>query len=811
MGSLQLFVMGFVFWGMPLGMVKGTPQGRETRPGGLQETRQKKGRRGAGKVHKKVQSYIQASPALREVLLPSLREGGEASGLALLEFCEKTPKLLLDPDLLSLLLELLPVRATRRVLALRNRLDPGGRMALLAWLARRDLPSFRDFETIRAQGLLDFIGGSRPETEKALRELAKWDLPLVAKGLFARLQQKAASSGASFLNRSERVLLCRSLTSLDSAAAIAPQVLEYMKGPGLGLAPALLPLFAKVPDLVLQGKLDDWLFQRAPEIQSAVRDMLQGLDNKLFAQLRHKERLQLLEMLRERGWGRNELALKVLHIACMDLGSPGLAVDALSGLMSRRKSPEEEAELWSLSAIAAFLTGSSSQAAFDKASRAAGAMVGRDPGEAGPMVWERAQVEFRWTQAWRALVPPKVPEREIESRLRWVLRVGGRRDEIRREGLRRMIAVQCLGGVLAFLEGDRVRAEARMDRAVEAFETCLGLWDEDLLGANRDLDQALSLRSGPLQFLVRALEGNEGQGAFVSREERQRRIAASKKGFRFLVQALAKRLPERVLPLPDQKIKGGFGTADSLEQGQGEKAVSSINFLFEASLQRLGEQEEALSVLAHWAELLKNAGLPENLRLRAQFFFERASIAIDQRRPKLALAALKEYLRFMEDRLQEARQHPEMFVSPKTVERYYAGRVAAGLVNMAVLYNVVLGRPGKAREFCRRAYMLEDSLFNRVLYACYLARDGKCSEARDLIQRVDPEPNLFYNLACTYALCGDKAMALRWLRLDLEKNYPTEKARDRQRLWAKKDKDLASLRGDPRFEALVRQVEGEHR
>ncbi|HHI79095.1 MAG TPA: hypothetical protein ENK02_03875 [Planctomycetes bacterium] len=755
-----------------------------------------------------VQRFVQAPPALREDLLPALRRRGEEAGLALLKISERRPRLLLDAGVLGLLFDLLPARATGAALNLLPQLDPGGRSALLDWLARRDLPSFRDFERLRARGLLGFVGGSKPETERALRELAKWDLPLVAKGLFALLTRRPPK-GRRPLDRAEQVLLCRSLTSLRSASEVAPEVLAWIEGPGRSLAPALLPLFAEVPGPVLQGRLDRWLFLRVPEVQEAVQNLLQGLDNKLFAQLRHRERLQLFERIRRAPFSTVEDALKVLHIAVLDLGDPGQGIEALKDLMARSRTPSESAELWSLSAIGSFLAGTSGEAALRKAIQAAGAMVGRDLGAAGPMLWERAQVEFEWTRAWRSQVPPKVPEREFESRLRWVLRVGGRRDEIRREGLRRSIAVDCLGGVLAFLEGDRARAEARMDRAVEAFEECLGLWDEDLLGPNRDLDQALALRSGPLQFLVRALEGNEGQGEIVSLAERKRRIAASKKGFRFLVQALAARLPDRVLPLPGQKVSGGFGDPSADARGAGERAVSSLPFLYEAALQRLGEQEQALAVLAHWVELLQGAGLPENLRLRAQFLFEKASIAIDQRRPEVARAALRDYLRFMEDRLQEARQHPELFVSPKTVERYYAGRVAAGLVNMAVLYNVVLGQPGKAREFCRRAYMLEDSPFNRVLYACYLARDRKCAEAKKLLKSVDLEPNLYYNLACTYALCGDKEKALHWLNQDLQKNYPTEKARNRQRLWAKKDKDLSSLRGDPRFEALVRPVQGE--
>jgi hypothetical protein len=58
-------------------------------------------------------------------------------------------------------------------------------------------------------------------------------------------------------------------------------------------------------------------------------------------------------------------------------------------------------------------------------------------------------------------------------------------------------------------------------------------------------------------------------------------------------------------------------------------------------------------------------------------------------------------------------------------------------------------------------------------------------------------------MACTHALLGETEVALEWLKRDLEENHGSPGARARQQEWARSDPDLASLRGDPRFEALV--------
>lgn len=128
---------------------------------------------------------------------------------------------------------------------------------------------------------------------------------------------------------------------------------------------------------------------------------------------------------------------------------------------------------------------------------------------------------------------------------------------------------------------------------------------------------------------------------------------------------------------------------------------------------------------------------------------------------------------------------------------------SSALVSLAVNANVKQKDPAKALAYFDRAWALRQDEFMRVLRACYSARAGRADEARAILREVTPSPLAHYNMACTYALCGDTELALDFLRREFEENQISPGAAAKQRAWAKTDPDLASLRGDARFEAIV--------
>jgi tetratricopeptide (TPR) repeat protein len=126
------------------------------------------------------------------------------------------------------------------------------------------------------------------------------------------------------------------------------------------------------------------------------------------------------------------------------------------------------------------------------------------------------------------------------------------------------------------------------------------------------------------------------------------------------------------------------------------------------------------------------------------------------------------------------------------------------LVSLAVNANVKLGQPEKALEYFEEACALrENDDFMRVLLACYRARAGRAEEARELLRDVPPSPGTYYNMACTYALLGDRENALAFLERELRENHFSSGSLMQQQEWARSDPDLESLRGDSRFEALL--------
>ena len=133
---------------------------------------------------------------------------------------------------------------------------------------------------------------------------------------------------------------------------------------------------------------------------------------------------------------------------------------------------------------------------------------------------------------------------------------------------------------------------------------------------------------------------------------------------------------------------------------------------------------------------------------------------------------------------------------------------ATALLSLAVNANVRQGDTERALEYFERAFELDQRDFMQVLRACYRARSGRVGEARTVLRNIQPAPQLYYNLACTYALLGEPREAVDYLRREFDENHPTPGSLQRQKEWARSDPDLAGLRDDPAFRRLVELDDG---
>ncbi len=168
----------------------------------------------------------------------------------------------------------------------------------------------------------------------------------------------------------------------------------------------------------------------------------------------------------------------------------------------------------------------------------------------------------------------------------------------------------------------------------------------------------------------------------------------------------------------------------------------------------------------------------------------------EPQRAEVELLRAVDRLKALEDLLRE-RGAPERAIDAVRTQR------ANALVSLAVNANVRMGQPERALEHFEAAWALRQDEFTRVLLACYRARSGRTAEARAALATVAPGPGNYYNLACAWALLGERDTALRWLEKELRENHAPGGGLERQKAWARKDPDLASLRGDPRFLELV--------
>src|SRR6266581_6474892 len=119
-----------------------------------------------------------------------------------------------------------------------------------------------------------------------------------------------------------------------------------------------------------------------------------------------------------------------------------------------------------------------------------------------------------------------------------------------------------------------------------------------------------------------------------------------------------------------------------------------------------------------------------------------------------------------------------------------------------------LGRHDEALEAARQALKLADAHLElnpddaRAWYlsASALMRLGQHEQAMERARRasaIDPEdPGVLYNVGCVYALAGSAEEALDYLDRAIQNGFG-------HREWLENDSDWDSLRGEPRFQALL--------
>jgi TolB-like protein len=176
------------------------------------------------------------------------------------------------------------------------------------------------------------------------------------------------------------------------------------------------------------------------------------------------------------------------------------------------------------------------------------------------------------------------------------------------------------------------------------------------------------------------------------------------------------------------------------------------------------------------------------------------AIAAGQR--AVALAPLDYYSAFV---LSTAYYHAQQF--DKAIEQ---SRKAVDIDPASALAHLLLaqsyaaaGKPKESIEECELALALNRPSVWLLQAAVAYARVGQAEEARKLAEEVEkdwkPDGVSAFWLACAHACLGDKDVAFEWLERAFQEHAGFL-------VWLKVFWDLECLRGDPRFDDLVKRI-----
>ncbi|MEW6742764.1 MAG: hypothetical protein AB1486_08390 [Planctomycetota bacterium] len=355
-----------------------------------------------------------------------------------------------------------------------------------------------------------------------------------------------------------------------------------------------------------------------------------------------------------------------------------------------------------------------------------------------------------------------------------------------------------------FLSGLDHLAHGRVDAACSAFAEAIERApyrpDENFL------DQVLWGRFGPFQMLERHwLETGEAERALdaVTRIEQALRDAPT--GLYLTHRSGA----------PEEEFSW---------LREDERPVSWL-LLFKARLldDSLGRPEEAIQELTRFALELESATIYANTELlvacrealgRAAQTLLDAPKALNEWNRAIRSALDLERVVLLELAQQKGKRLQEHgaeapYPEPGFLENPLATWMDAALVplylNTASVQATLLGNLATAQEALELAHeRRHDDMDVRMAIALHEARRGRAARARRLLDCVEESPYRLYNRACASAMLGDGAGALRLLHEHLERNVKSAGARQRVREYARRDPDLAALRGTAEFEGLLR-------
>ncbi len=124
------------------------------------------------------------------------------------------------------------------------------------------------------------------------------------------------------------------------------------------------------------------------------------------------------------------------------------------------------------------------------------------------------------------------------------------------------------------------------------------------------------------------------------------------------------------------------------------------------------------------------------------------------------------------------------------------------ILQSRVFLDIGAGRAGDAERAAERMVRLYPGHVEAIHWAAHAAKlAGNKPRAAELLARAlslsPSDPDILYDLACERALAGDHDGAFRRLEQAMNAGFRNGK-------WVEQDPDLAALRPDPRFAALLR-------